>query len=480
MNVCAAILRSSAKRRTVLNIVVSAQTNCHARRPVATSKDLWLCRGRRDSLAEGKLRALLRWSTSDSATESFILRPAIGMAEHSLAAAFLNSLRQSRLLQDEAFTRHLSELRAAGVNDKDAFALSDEFVRRGWITRWQADMLLDGKHRGFHLGKYRLLSQLGRGGMGTVYLAEHTLMRRRCAIKVLPPRKTADADSLARFEREAHAIASLNHRNIVRAFDFDREMDNETIVHFLVMEYVDGGSLQDKIVKEGPLPPATAVDLIRQAADGLSHAHSSGMIHRDIKPANLLIDNSGTLKILDLGLARFFNDTKQSEEAAKGSHYTGTVDYLAPEQAIDSEKADARSDIYALGCTLYFLLAGHCPFPDGTISQRLIDHQSREPKRLEQIRPEIKASLGDIVRKMLAKRPDDRYQTASELSQALLDWGQSNSSNPSRADAKRTPSLQPRSQSKPIKAETAFRPTAPNPFAGIPLEELSSKRGAGR
>jgi serine/threonine-protein kinase len=186
------------------------------------------------------------------------------MAENSLAAAFLNSLRTSKLLPEDEIVKHLKELRLVGVNDKDALELSEAFVSRRWLTRWQADMLLDGKHRGFYLGKYRLLSQLGRGGMGTVYLAEHTLMHRRCAIKVLPPRRSTDTVNLARFEREANAIASLNHVNIVRA-SFDRETDRENVVHFLRWN-TSKRDLQER--SQGLAAPAKAVDLMLQAADG--------------------------------------------------------------------------------------------------------------------------------------------------------------------------------------------------------------------
>ncbi|MGE3313875.1 MAG: protein kinase [Planctomycetaceae bacterium] len=399
------------------------------------------------------------------------------MAEGALAAAFLKSLRVSELLPEEEIATHLKELRLVGINEKDAFELSEAFVKRRWITRWQADMLLDGKHRGFYLGKYRLLSQLGRGGMGAVYLAEHTLMHRRCAIKVLPPRRANDTANLARFEREAHAIAALNHVNIVRAYDFDREQDRENVVHFLVMEYVDGASLQERVAGKGPLAPAKAVDFAMQAAEGLVHAHAQGMIHRDIKPANLLVDANGCLKILDLGLACYFQNANQNENTER-EHYTGTVDYLAPEQAIDSRKADARADIYALGCTLYYLLAGHPPFPEGTVPQRLIDHQSTEPKRLEDIRSDVPTELGDIDRKMMSKRPDKRYQTAAEVSQALGAWLREQKLKPTSTakgakPASPNPAAQGVKSSKPV---SATRQAAQNPFAAIPLDDYSSRR----
>lgn len=398
------------------------------------------------------------------------------MAERTLAAAFLKSLRMSGLMDEAVVAQHLTELRNAGVNEQNAFQLSDAFVERGWVTRWQADMLLDGKHRGFQLGKYRLLSQLGRGGMGTVYLAEHTLMKRRCAIKVLPPQKTTDVAKLARFEREAHAIAALSHQNIVRAYDFDREQDKDTIVHFLVMEFVDGGSLEDRVGKSGPLSPNQAADYIRQAADGLAHAHHAGMLHRDIKPSNLLVDASGCLKILDLGLARFFGEGSPVDEPRPGIQYTGTVDYLAPEQAIDCDKSDARADIYSLGCTFYFLLAGRPPFPEGTIPQKLIDHQSRVPVPIEKLRSDVPASLIGILQKSMAKKPDERYSSAAELSKALSRWLHDNETKglttKKRAHA---PEKQKPSAVSPAKVPGAKAP-AVNPFSELPLEEYRARR----
>src|SRR5262245_45377161 len=183
-----------------------------------------------------------------------------------------------------------------GAAMDDARRIADELVARNLLTRWQADKLLQGKHRGFFLGKYRLLSHLGSGGMSSVYLAEHVLMRRRVAVKVLPKSRLNDTSYLERFHREAQAVAALDHRNIVRAYDVDQVDRN----HFLVMEYVPGQSLHELVTKSGPISYVAAAEYARQSAEGLHHAHRMGMVHRDIKPGNLLLDDKGTIKLLDL------------------------------------------------------------------------------------------------------------------------------------------------------------------------------------
>ena len=254
--------------------------------------------------------------------------------------------------------------------------------------------------------------------MSTVYLAEHVLMQRRVAIKVLPDSRVDDTSYLARFHREAQAAAALDHRNIVRAYDVDNVGD----IHYLVMEYVEGRDLQQMVKRDGPLEAAVAAEYIRQAAEGLAHAHHAGLIHRDIKPANLLVDRKNVVKVLDLGLARFTDEDRASLTVAYDENVLGTADYLAPEQALNSHGVDARADIYSLGCALYYLLTGHPPFPEGTLPQRLMAHQKTPPPDINLERPEVPADLVAICDKMMAKKPDDRYQTAQEVADALADW----------------------------------------------------------
>ncbi|MBM4076672.1 MAG: serine/threonine protein kinase, partial [Planctomycetes bacterium] len=219
------------------------------------------------------------------------------------------------------------------------------------------------------------------------------------------------------------AVASMNHVNIVRAYDVDKQTESGTDIHFLVMEYVEGKNLEQIVKDQGALDYITAVDAIRQAADGLAHAHQLGMVHRDVKPGNLLIDANGIVRLLDLGLARFFKSTEEESLTIKHDEKVlGTADYLAPEQAIDSHQVDSRADIYSLGCTLYFALTGHPPFTDGTLVQRLLAHQTKSPPSVRYERPDIDDSLLSILDKMMAKKTSDRFQTANDVSETLSRW----------------------------------------------------------
>ena len=332
---------------------------------------------------------------------------------------FVGLVRQSGLIDGEILRLALREIEFDQRSIPDTTRLADFLVERQLLTRWQADKLLQGRNKGFLLGKYRLLSHLGSGGMSAVYLAEHRLMRRRVAIKVLPKAAARGASHLERFHREAQAVAALDHRNIVRAYDVDQEGD----IHFLVMEYVSGRSLQEIVTAEGPIDPIPAAEYIRQAAEGLNQAHKSNLVHRDIKPANLLLDDRGTIKVLDLGLVRFFDERDDSSITRHHDEKVlGTADYLSPEQALDSHSVDIRSDVYSLGCTFYYLLVGQPPFPEGTLASRLLAHQTREPPSLAEVATKVPAGLAAIVRKMMAKRPEDRFQSARDVSQSLADW----------------------------------------------------------
>ncbi len=284
-------------------------------------------------------------------------------------------------------------------------------------------MLLQGKHRGFRLGPYRILRPLGQGGMSKVFLGEHEMMRRRCAIKVLPSKYEEDPDLLNRFHLEARAIAALDHPNIVRAYDFNKDVRYGKEIHYLVMEYVEGPDLRRMVEEQGPLDYRKAADFICQAAEGLAHAHAAGFVHRDIKPANLLVDPHGVLKVLDLGLARFTFDAEQALDAAEGGQSAvGTADYVAPEQVVDSRNVDGRADIYSLGHTFYFLLTGHRPFSKPTIMELLMAHRAEEPEPIGKSRPDVPLELEAIIDKMTAKSPIQRYQTAKEVAEKLRNW----------------------------------------------------------
>lgn len=332
----------------------------------------------------------------------------------------LELIKRSGLVERDQLAKIISEIKSSGERPTEPEDLAQRFIDAGVLTRWQADKLLEGRHRGFFLGKYKLLGHLGTGGMSSVYLAEHVLMRRRVAIKVLPQKRVNDSSYLQRFYREARAAAALNHPNIVLAHDVDHDGGN----HFLVMEYVEGSDLQVLVKRDGPLDYVQAANYIYQAAKGLEHAHRSGLIHRDMKPANLLVDQRGTVKVLDLGLARFSGEEegKASLTVAYDENVLGTADYLAPEQALNSHEVDHRVDVYSLGCTFYFLLMGHPPFPEGTIAQRIMKHHTEEPTPIRQERPDVPGDLAEICQKMMAKKVENRYQSAQEVVDALSRW----------------------------------------------------------
>jgi serine/threonine-protein kinase len=333
---------------------------------------------------------------------------------------FVEMLQKSKLVTDGELKEALVRYRAEN-NDEPLAELEfvvNRLIQDKILTQWQVDKLLDQKYKGFYLGKYKLLRHLGTGGMSTVYLAEHNIMRQQRAIKVLPRKRVDDKTYLERFYLEARAIAALNHPNIVRAYDIDQDGDT----HFIVMEYVDGKELSEMVKETGPVGFRDAATYTMQAAEGLQHAHDQGLVHRDIKPANLLLDrHANVVKVLDLGLALFCED-EYSLTVAFNEKILGTADYLAPEQARNSHEVDHRADIYGLGCSLYYMLTGHPPFPEGSLTQRILDHQNTEPQSILVSRPDCPAELLEICECMMRKNPDERIQTCSEVCLAIRAW----------------------------------------------------------
>jgi serine/threonine protein kinase len=263
--------------------------------------------------------------------------------------------------------------------------------------------------------RYRILRPLGVGGMGVVFQAVHRLMDRVVALKVVHRSLLDRPGSVERFRQEIRAAARLSHQNIVTAYDADQAGD----VHFLVMEYVDGISLDRLFARQGPSDIARTSDWVRQTALGLQHAYERGMVHRDIKPGNLLLTSDGCIKILDFGLARFASERLPASGDTPTDRILGTPDYVAPEQARDPRRADIRADIYSLGCTLYHLLSGHPPFGGGTDLQKLIGHQERLPSPLTEVRQGVPPALDAILTRMLEKDPARRYQTPGEVARDL-------------------------------------------------------------
>ena len=324
-----------------------------------------------------------------------------------------------------AFSRDLIEIGLLDQAELDGFAadsaegvlgLSRALIKAGKLTSYQAAAVYQQKSRGLLIGNYLILDKLGQGGMGMVFKARHRRLGRVGALKILPPSFARDRSAVLRFRREVEAAGRLKHPNVVAALDADEDRG----VHFLVMDYVEGKDLDRVVQERGPLPVGQAVDCLMQAARGLEAAHTEGIVHRDIKPGNLMLDQAGTVRVLDLGLARIadaanpFNKTAARRLTESGM-YMGTIDFMAPEQAEDSHRVDHRADIYSLGCTLFYLLTGKAPFPGETVLKRLMAHMERPAPSLRLARPDVSLALEEVYQKMMAKRPEDRPKSMTDL-----------------------------------------------------------------
>jgi serine/threonine protein kinase len=334
-------------------------------------------------------------------------------------AGFVDALRQSGLLTLE----QLNELNRNLVpRYPDAKALAAQLIQLGWLTPYQVNQFFQGQASTLVLGQYRILERLGEGGMGQVFKARHNALGRVVALKVIRKDRLGNAEAVKRFRREMQIAGQLAHLNVVNAFDADTI--NGT--HFFAMEYVDGTDLARRVREKGPLACHRACECIRQAALGLQHAHEKGMVHRDIKPSNLLVSKApGTpsgvvIKILDMGLARFqASEQEETTMLSQDGHVIGTPDFMAPEQAKSSSTVDHRADIYSLGCTFYYLLTGKPPFTGGTNIEKLLKHQMDPPPPIEKLRPDVPEGVRLLLQQMLAKRPEERVQTAGAVALAL-------------------------------------------------------------
>jgi serine/threonine-protein kinase len=303
---------------------------------------------------------------------------------------------------------------AAARPDADPELLARDLVRRELLTPYQARRLWRGKTADLFLNQYVLLDKLGEGGMGEVFRARHARLGRDVALKVMHRDKLANPEAVKRFRREIRAAATLAHENVVAAFDADQSGD----VHFFAMEFVDGTTLDRYVRDRGPLPVGEACHYVRQTALGLAHAHERGLTHRDIKPSNLLLSKAGVIKISDLGLVLVDDPGGLgASRITKEGLTVGTPDFLAPEQGRHPRAADGRADIYALGCTFYYLLTAEVPFPGGTPTEKMLCHV-RDPVP-DPRRDDLPATVKVILAKMTAKRPEDRYQAPGEVAAAL-------------------------------------------------------------
>lgn len=307
---------------------------------------------------------------------------------------------------DEVISSLRSNRRQTTVNE-----LASELVRRRKLTKFQAKEICAGRFQSLVLGNYVVSDKLGDGGMGTVVKAHHRRMDRVVALKLLSPELLNSPEAVRRFHREAKAAAKLDHHNIVTAYDADEHNG----INYLVMQFVDGCDLSAIVRNKGPLAPELALNCIEQAARGLHYAHEHGIVHRDIKPSNLILDSEGTLRILDMGLARIDTGSPDQDQLTGSGMIMGTVDFMAPEQAIDTKAVDGRADIYSLGATLWFLLTGHNMYESETLIKKLMAHQNAAIPSLREACPAAPPELDPIFARMVAKQPEDRYPNMGEV-----------------------------------------------------------------
>lgn len=346
-------------------------------------------------------------------------------------------LSPAQLLLDELFRRSLilaeewdalpTAVGESLKQEENRDHLLHGLLERKLLTPYQAEHIQRGNWGGLILGNYRVMDQLGAGGMGVVLLAEHLLMRHLVALKILP-HPFEDQQTLPRFLSEIRHVTVLHHPNIVAALDAGKTLPTDwenPNWYYLVMEFVPGTNLEKYVQSKGPLAPAKACDLICQVASALAEAHKQELIHRDVKPSNILVTPEGQAKLTDFGLSRTFRD----RHLTKPGTVLGSIDYIAPEQAADSTSIDFRADLYSLGATLFWCLAGTPPFPpQGSIVQDLAVRQTQPPPLLRNLRLDIPEELSTVVSRMMAIRPEDRYPTAQAMIQALLPFLQADSS----------------------------------------------------
>jgi serine/threonine protein kinase len=307
-------------------------------------------------------------------------------------------------------------------------AISDEelaakLVEMEALTPYQASQLQSGRTK-LSLGPYTITDWIGQGGMGQVFKAVHTMMGRECAIKVLPLAKSTP-EAIENFTREIRTQAQLDHTNLVRAYDAGHDGN----VHYLVTEFVPGTDLRQLVRRQGPLTMQQAANVTVQSALGLNYAHERGLIHRDVKPGNILVTPDGVAKVSDLGLAGFIHEAEEDPRAGK---IVGTADYLSPEQIQDPTTITSVSDIYSLGCTLYYAISGKVPYPGGTTADKARRHCEETPWHPRRFNPEISEEFVEIIADMMEKDPGARIQTAAEVASRLEPWAQESAPLPSQ------------------------------------------------
>lgn len=359
----------------------------------------------------------------------------------SSSGTLMDALRQHQLLTPGQLV-DLPQLIQGRCGNARSFAKN--LIQRGWLSVYQVNQLLDGNAQELVIGPYHVLDKLGQGGLSAVYKAKHKEYHNLVAIKMIKPEVFASPEGRQQFLQEVEAMARLDHPNIVQFCDADQWHDT----YYFAMEYVEGTDLGKVVRLSGALSVTEACDYIRQAALGLQHAYERNLIHRDIKPVNLFLTHVSVqpkaanllaakhelttapssktmqmkplIKILDWGLASLRNPKGPEAQGENTAAIVGTADYLAPEQARNANAADIRADLYSLGCSLYFLLTGQPPFPEGTLMQKIMAHQTMAPRPIEEFRSDVPAGVSAIVQRLMAKQPEDRFQTPASAAMALL------------------------------------------------------------
>ncbi|MBI5757260.1 MAG: serine/threonine protein kinase [Planctomycetales bacterium] len=312
------------------------------------------------------------------------------------------------------------------------------------------------------VGKYELQKKIGAGGMGAVYLAVDSTLKRTVALKILPHDKAQNPTLVKRFHAEAHAAAQLKHDNIVTVYEAG-EADG---YNYIALEFIDGIDVAELVERRGVIPARRATDIIKQVAKALQHAQEAGIVHRDIKPANLMIRRDGMVKLTDMGLARVMDETAESNITRAGTT-VGTVDYMSPEQAQNSKSADTRSDIYSLGCTWYHMVTGQAPFPEGSITNKLQAHAIKPPPDPRDVNSKVPEATVAVMQRMMAKKPQDRYQTPAEL---IADLERSHISRESVAESIMAGLADEEDSPEPLSRASSSR-TSASPASTGPREE---------
>lgn len=348
---------------------------------------------------------------------------------------FLRAVRRSGLLPAGWVDTLVAEAPKAASQSPDK--LGEFLVERGALTHFQVSKLKQGTWQGLVLGPFHILAPLGKGGMGTVYLVHDTRKSKGrqglFALKVLPPKRAREEDRmLARFVREMDLAQRVSHPHLTKTYEVG-DIDG---VHYIAMEYIRGQSLRRLVGDHGPLNVSRAARLFAEVADGLHSAHGEGLVHRDLKPSNIMVTPNGHAKILDMGLALAVGEELPKDKTIAGGqgYVVGTMDYIAPEQVDNPTGVDARADLYALGCSMYFALTGQPPFPGGTSIDKMKRHRKEYAAPLSDFNPTIPVEFSRIVERLMEKLPDARYRTAAALRDALRHWTSGDPERPMDVD----------------------------------------------